>query len=74
MGIRSLSDAVYTAQDIGSYKPDPRNFAYLILNIQNDFGVPKEEVLHVAQSLFHDHEPAKSVGLESVWIARGREG
>jgi 2-haloacid dehalogenase len=25
-------------------------------------------VLHVAQSLFHDHVPAKREGLPSVWI------
>lgn len=64
-------DAVYTAQDIGSYKPDRRNFDYLIEHVEREFGVPKHEILHVAQSLFHDHESAKAVGLESVWIARG---
>jgi 2-haloacid dehalogenase len=26
--------------------------------------------LHVAQSLFHDHSPAKRLGLPSVWIDR----
>lgn len=67
-------DAVYTAQDIGSYKPNPRNFDYLISHVKSDFGVSKEEMLHVAQSLFHDHETAKKVGLESVWIARGEGG
>jgi 2-haloacid dehalogenase len=29
-------------------------------------------VLHVAQSLFHDHVPAKQLGLESVWVNRRR--
>lgn len=67
-------DRVYTAQDVGSYKPDPRNFDYLISHVKSDLGVSKEEILHVAQSLFHDHEPAKKVGLESVWIARGEGG
>lgn len=70
----SFFDAVYTAQDVGSYKPDPRNFEYLISHVKSDFGVSKEEMLQVAQSLFHDHEPAKKVGLESVWIARGEGG
>jgi len=27
-------DAVYTAQDIGSYKPDPNNFDYLLKHIK----------------------------------------
>ena len=67
-------DAVYTAQDIGSYKPDLRNFEYMLRNVRAQFGVEKEDVLHVAQSLFHDHEPAKRIGLESVWIARGEGG
>ncbi|KAK2806530.1 hypothetical protein FQN50_005813 [Emmonsiellopsis sp. PD_5] len=67
-------DAVYTAQDIGSYKPDLRNFEYLLSHLKSDFGVEKEVVLHVAQSLFHDHEPAKKIGLTSAWIARGEGG
>jgi 2-haloacid dehalogenase len=62
-------DAVYTAQDIGSYKPDPRNFSYL-LDRMTEQGVPKDKVLHVAQSLFHDHVPANALGLASAWIDR----
>lgn len=67
-------DAVYTAQDIGSYKPDLRNFEYLISHVKADFGVEKHEILHVAQSLRHDHVPSKQIGLDSVWIARGEGG
>lgn len=67
-------DAVYTAQDIGSYKPDLRNFEYLLRQVKSEFGVDKEDILQVAQSLFHDHEPAKKIGLQSVWIARGEGG
>ncbi|KAK7730132.1 hypothetical protein SLS57_001793 [Botryosphaeria dothidea] len=68
-------DAIYTAQDIGSYKPDPKNFEYLVKKCKEDLEVEKEEILHTAQSLFHDHEPAKKAGLVSAWIARGtREG
>jgi putative hydrolase of the HAD superfamily len=33
-------------------------------------GVPEGRLLHVAQSLFHDHVPAKAKGLPSVWINR----
>jgi 2-haloacid dehalogenase len=62
-------DAIYTAQDIGSYKPDPRNFAHLLDRL-NQRGVPKDKVVHVAQSLFHDHMPANAVGLASAWIDR----
>ncbi|EME87881.1 uncharacterized protein MYCFIDRAFT_159075 [Pseudocercospora fijiensis CIRAD86] len=63
-------DKIYTAQDIGSYKPDLRNFHYLLEHIRSDFGVEKDELCHVAQSLFHDHQPAKEVELQSVWVDR----
>jgi 2-haloalkanoic acid dehalogenase type II len=65
-------DAIYTAEDIGSYKPDPRNFAYL-LDRAREQGVAQDKLLHVAQSLFHDHVPANAVGLASAWIDR-RQG
>ena len=63
-------DAVYTAQDIGSYKPDPRNFSYAIEHAKADFGADASEILHTAQSLFHDHRPAAAAGLTSAWIRR----
>ena len=62
-------DAVYTAEDIGSYKPDPRNFAYLIEKLAGQ-GFGKRDILHVAQSLYHDHVPAEDAGLTSAWIDR----
>jgi 2-haloalkanoic acid dehalogenase type II len=62
-------DAVYTAQEIGSYKPDIRNFRYLFERI-GELGCRREQVLHVAQSLFHDHVPANALGLASAWIDR----
>jgi len=68
-------DAILTAQDIGSYKPDPRNFAALIAKI-TELGYGKGESLHVAQSLYHDHVPAQQAGLKTVWIDRrsGKSG
>lgn len=63
-------DAVYTAQDIESYKPNPRNFEYLLRRLREDFGVEKSSVLHTAQSLSHDHAPANQIGLASAWIDR----
>jgi 2-haloacid dehalogenase len=30
------------------------------------------EILHTAESLFHDHKPANQVGLASCWIYRRR--
>lgn len=62
-------DAVYTAEEIGSYKPDRRNFDYLIGRL-GEQGIAKADILHTAQSLFHDHVPANQVGLASTWIDR----
>ncbi len=62
-------DAVYTAQDIGSYKPNPRNFAFMLEQLAAQ-GHDKQDILHTAQSLFHDHAPANLAGLASAWIDR----
>lgn len=63
-------DAVYTAEDIGSYKPDLKNFKYMLGQVEKEFGVKKDQVLHTAQSQFHDHHPAKEMGIRSSWIYR----
>jgi 2-haloalkanoic acid dehalogenase type II len=65
-------DAVYTAEDVGSYKPDPANFDFMLDRLRQDLEIGPESVLHVAQSLFHDHAPAKAAGLDTVWIDRQR--
>lgn len=62
-------DAIYTAEDIGSYKPDLRNFDYMIERLA-DRGFGKSDILHTAESLFHDHRPANERGLTSCWIYR----
>jgi len=63
-------DAVYTAEDIGSYKPDPRNFAYMLEHLKADHGLAHGDILHTAQSLFHDHVQARKLGLANAWIDR----
>ena len=62
-------DAVLTAEDIGSYKPSARNFSYLVETL-GGYGYAKRDILHVAESLFHDHQPANTAGLASCWIHR----
>jgi 2-haloalkanoic acid dehalogenase type II len=62
-------DAIYTAQDVGSYKPAPANFEYMLEHL-GALGHGKHDILHTAQSLFHDHAPAKKFGLASAWIDR----
>jgi len=68
--LRIEYDGIYTAQDIGSYKPDLRNFEYMLRRLKEDFGFDKKDILHTAQSLFHDHVPANQLGLASAWIDR----
>jgi len=65
-------DAVYTAEDIGSYKPAPANFEYLLTHLRDDLGLAASQVLHTAQSLHHDHVPATEFGLAKAWIDRQR--
>lgn len=62
-------DAIYTAEDIGSYKPSRRNFEYMLARIEEQ-GVQRSRVLHVAESLYHDHVPALEFGLATCWIHR----
>jgi 2-haloacid dehalogenase len=62
-------DGVYTAEDIGSYKPSARNFEYMLEQLAHR-GIQKHEILHVAESMFHDHEPANRFGLKNCWIYR----
>ena len=59
-------DWVVTAQQARAYKPNERNFEVLFQRV----GLPRDRILHVAQSLFHDHAPAQRLGLTSVWIDR----
>jgi len=62
-------DAVYTAEDIGSYKPAARNFDYMLDKLKT-LGIEKHDILHTAESLFHDHRPANDQGLANCWIFR----
>ena len=66
-------DRVITAQDVGSYKPSLRNFDYAVSDLKQSLGVEKIQILHTAQSIFHDIVPAKSVGLKTLWINRRKE-
>jgi len=62
-------DGVFTAEDIGSYKPAAHNFEYM-LEMMGRRGIGKHEILHVAESMFHDHAPANVCGLANCWIHR----
>jgi 2-haloacid dehalogenase len=59
-------DDVITAEQIGSYKPAITNFKTMMQRV----GVPQDQILHVAQSIHHDIQPASSLGLSTVWVNR----
>src|SRR5208283_1979066 len=62
-------DAVVTAQDVHSYKPSLNNFEALLRR----HAIPRERLLHVAESLYHDVVPAHALGISTVWANR-RQG
>ena len=61
-------DAVVTSRQVGSYKPDLRNFHAA----QERMGAEKERWLHVAESLYHDIGPANTLGIATVWVNRSQ--
>ena len=64
-------DKIITAQDVGSYKPNLKNFEALLSSLA-DFGLGKDQLLHVGESMNHDVVPANEMGIDVVWIDRGR--
>jgi 2-haloalkanoic acid dehalogenase type II len=70
LGVRF--DALITAEDVGAYKPDRRMFDRLLQVVQQ-MGYEQQQLLHVAQSLFHDHVPARKLGLKTAWIDRRQD-
>jgi 2-haloacid dehalogenase len=62
-------DCVLTAQKLHSYKPARQNFEALLHRLL----VPPERLLHVAESLYHDVAPAKSLAIPTAWVNR-RQG
>lgn len=59
-------DLVCTSDEIGSYKPSQKNFQFLL----DRMDCPSTEIIHVAQSLYHDHVPARGLGITTIWVNR----
>jgi 2-haloacid dehalogenase len=59
-------DWVVTAEQARAYKPSHTVFELALEKV----GYPRGEILHVAQSVYHDIIPAKSLGLATVWVNR----
>jgi 2-haloacid dehalogenase len=63
-------DVVVTAEQVRSYKPRLPHFHELLKRLE----LPPEQVLHVAESRYHDIEPANALGMPTVWVNRARGG
>ena len=61
--------AIITAEDVSAYKPADNHFDALDRTL-DELGIDHAALLHVAQSLHHDHVPAHRRGIRSVWINR----
>ena len=59
-------DWVITAEQVKSYKPSLQNFQVALQRM----GIAGNRLLHVAQSIYHDIVPAKTMGLATVWVNR----
>ncbi|MDZ7713571.1 MAG: HAD-IA family hydrolase [Rhodovibrio sp.] len=62
-------DLQVTAEDAEAYKPDPAPFE-MALDWLNEIGIGFDAILHVAQSPYHDHVPAKALAMTTCWIDR----
>ena len=67
LGVRF--DDVVTAEEVGSYKPDPGNFEALVQRVAQ-LGCERSRILHTAQSPARDLLPAARCGLATAWIDR----
>lgn len=64
-------DAVYTGENIGAYKPNDKNFHYLLNGLHTEFGLGKDQLLHVAHGVRSDQVPGEKFAFDHVWVERG---
>ena len=62
-------DEQITCDEVGVNKPSPRVFEYLLEKLA-PLGVSRGEILHTAQSQYHDIIPAMKLGFATMWIER----
>jgi putative hydrolase of the HAD superfamily len=60
-----------TVDEVGVNKPDPRMFLAGLAKLAAR-GIGRDEVLHVAQSQYHDIGAARRLGLATCWVERRR--
>ncbi|HHX8329303.1 TPA: HAD-IA family hydrolase [Vibrio alginolyticus] len=70
LGVEFLDS--YTAEEIGDYKPSPKCFSYMLLQLYDKYGIKNSDILHFSVSLHHDHRTAISLGIDTCWINRAQ--
>ncbi len=60
-------DEVITAYQVRSYKPAPVHFREALDRLGLE---PGGDLLHVAQSIYHDIDPCREMGIPHIWINR----
>lgn len=66
-----MFDAIYTAQEIGTCKPDPRSFEHMVNRLEK-LDIQRHQILYTAQDIARDRAPARTCGLAFAWIDRPR--
>jgi 2-haloalkanoic acid dehalogenase type II len=66
-----MFDAIYTPQDTGACKPDPRTFEHMAGRLAK-LGVERHQILHTACNAARDRAPALTCGLAFAWMNRPR--
>ncbi|TPM07235.1 HAD-IA family hydrolase [Mesorhizobium sp. B2-3-11] len=61
--------ATFTADDTGIEKPDPA-FFQKVFDFVTSRGDSKDDILHVAQSQYHDIGISRALGMTNCWIER----
>jgi 2-haloalkanoic acid dehalogenase type II len=59
-------DGYITAEDVRSYKPRKDHW----LELLRRYDVSKDDVVHIAGSLYHDIIPASELGFKTIWVNR----
>ena len=62
-------DAIYTAEDVGAYKPSSRNFEDMLANLAT-LDIERNQTRTRPRVSFHDHVSANAHGLATAWIYR----
>lgn len=65
-GIKKYFDVIVASGSVGYRKPSPLIFKKAL----NAMGLSSEETVFVGDSLYHDIQGAKMVGMKTVWLKR----